>query len=145
VPAGAPTAWEAAGKGRLLHFYIPTSVFESRVVKTLDADPSLISLREEGLQRDPTLENIIRSMVKKLGACNTHQEPCRDRGVARKCGSDRGRLAFLTRDWSAPLGALQHSLESVGLHRDSAGHGGQAIGSLIYIRRQTPSPWGRVP
>jgi hypothetical protein len=66
-------------------------------------------------------------------------------GVARKCGSDRGRLAFLTRDWSAPLGALQHSLESVGLHRDSAGHGDQAIGSLIYIRRQTPSPWGGVP
>lgn len=66
VPAGAPTAWEAAGKGRLLHFYIPTPVFESRVVETLDADPSLISLREEGLQRDPSLENIIRSMVLPL-------------------------------------------------------------------------------
>jgi AraC family transcriptional regulator len=24
VPAGAPTTWEAAGKGLLLHFYIPT-------------------------------------------------------------------------------------------------------------------------
>jgi AraC family transcriptional regulator len=66
VPAGAPTTWEAAGKGRLLHFYVPTTVFESRVVETLDADPSLISLREEGLQRDPSLENIIRSMVLPL-------------------------------------------------------------------------------
>jgi AraC family transcriptional regulator len=66
VPAGVPTAWEAAGKGQLLHFYIPTSVFESRVVETLDADPNLISLREAGLQRDPALENIIRSMVLPL-------------------------------------------------------------------------------
>lgn len=66
VPAGASTAWEAAGKGWLLHFYIPTPVFESRVVETLDADPSLISLREEGLQRDPSLENIIRSVVLPL-------------------------------------------------------------------------------
>ncbi|WP_246672010.1 MULTISPECIES: AraC family transcriptional regulator [unclassified Mesorhizobium] len=66
VPADAPTAWEAAGKGRLLHFYIPKPVFEARVVETLDADPSLISLREEGLQRDASLETIIRSIILPL-------------------------------------------------------------------------------
>src|SRR5688572_24977142 len=109
VPAGAPTAWEAAGKGRLLHFYIPTSVFESRVVETLDADPSLISLREEGLQRDPSLESIIRSIVLPL----SWEEPA-DRIAITQAGemlttylaarcSDRAPRALFIRGGLAPV------------------------------------------
>ncbi|WP_246801515.1 hypothetical protein [Rhizobium leguminosarum] len=117
VPAGASTAWEAAGKGRLLHFYIPTPVFESRVVETLDADPSLISLREEGLQRDPSLENIIRSMVLPL----SWEEPA-DRIAITQAGEMLNRL---------PRGPLQRTPAESALHPRGSGASRSAAGAGV--------------
>src|SRR5262249_51642421 len=66
LPAGQTSDWEASGKAEVFHLYIPTRVFERRVVETLDADPSFVRLRERGFQRDPMLETIIRSAVLPL-------------------------------------------------------------------------------
>jgi AraC family transcriptional regulator len=66
LPAGETTDWEANGNAEVFHLYIPTRLFERRVVETLDADPSFVSLRERGFQRDPTLERIIRLAVLPL-------------------------------------------------------------------------------
>jgi AraC family transcriptional regulator len=66
LPAGLTTEWEASGTAQVFHLYIPTRVFERRVVETLDADPSFVNLRERGFQRDPMLERIIRSAMLPL-------------------------------------------------------------------------------
>jgi AraC family transcriptional regulator len=66
LPAGVTSDWEANGNARIFHLYIPTQVFERRVVETLDADPNFVRLRERGFQRDPMLETIIRSAVLPL-------------------------------------------------------------------------------
>lgn len=121
VPAGVPTAWEAAGKGQLLHFYIPTPVFESRVVETFDADPSLISLREAGLQRDPALENIIRSVVLPLSweepadrIAITHAGEMLTTYLAIHC-SERPPKALVNRGGLAPV-VLRRVQEYVEVH-----------------------------
>jgi AraC family transcriptional regulator len=66
LPAGVTSDWEASGKASVFHLYIPTAMFERRVVETLDADPKLVVLRDDGFQRDRTLEAIIRSTVLPL-------------------------------------------------------------------------------
>ena len=63
LPAGVTSDWEANGNARVFHLYIPTQMFERRVVETFDADPNFVRLRERGFQRDPMLETIIRSAV----------------------------------------------------------------------------------
>jgi AraC family transcriptional regulator len=66
LPAGVTSDWEASGQASIFHLYIPTALFERRVVETLDADPRLVSLRDDGFRRDPTLEGIIRSTLLPL-------------------------------------------------------------------------------
>jgi hypothetical protein len=66
LPAGMTSDWEADGNASVFHLYIPTALFERRVVETLNAAPGSVILRDEGFKRDQTLEGIIRSTVLPL-------------------------------------------------------------------------------
>jgi AraC family transcriptional regulator len=109
LPSGVTTDWDARGAGRILHFYIPTPLFDRRVVETLDADPKAVSLHDEGFQRDSVVEGIIRSLVLPLSweepadrIAVTHAGELLTAYLAARC-SEHTQRALLVRGGLAPV------------------------------------------
>lgn len=144
MPAGVTTDWAVSGVVQLFHFYIPKSLFEQRVVETLDADPKAVALRDESFLRDPVLEGIIRSAVLPLSwddpadrIAVTHAGEMLTAYLAARC-TERAPHALLARGGLAPA-----VLRRVREHIESQLDQGLSLADLAAVAGLSPFHFAR--